>query len=187
MPTDLTVTLAITGAITGVIGCLAGLASLGLQFIQHKRDRYILNYGYTVSLRNRKEGGQDCILIVWFNNSGREPIDIEKVEIRFAIEGRRKNADGTWVDIPVKGMRVTIFDVASHGSLRLEQNTREEVYCNTSKWPLPITSGCQIRITDALGEIRTKEVKSALLDELHQKRYPKKQAETSGSDTLKQD
>ena len=134
-----------------IIGCVTGILALVLQFVAFRRERYILDFGFTVThKRSKPDEAMLPFLSLWLTNTGRSPIEVQEInwlvrhcDIKMEPSGiHQKDAD----------LRLKLFDRHKNGEIRLAHNDRRDLLFPFRSPPLVCSKDSAIEVVDVLGK-----------------------------------
>ncbi|MCX5768678.1 MAG: hypothetical protein NTZ09_00175 [Candidatus Hydrogenedentes bacterium] len=134
-----------------IIGCVTGVFALVVQFVAFRRERYILDFDFTVTHRRSKpDEPARPFLDLWLTNTGRSPIEIQEVNwlVRHCdIKMEKLGIDQTDTDV-----RWKLFDRQKDGEMRLAHNERRDLLFPFQSPPLVCSKDSAIEVVDVLGK-----------------------------------
>lgn len=133
-----------------IIGCVTGVLALVLQFAAFRRQRYILDFDFSVAQRRTKpEDPMRPVLNLWLTNTGRSPIDIK--EINWLVRHCDIKMEASGIDQKDTDVRFKLFDREKDGQIKLAHNDRKDLQFPFQSPPLVCSKHSAIEVVDVLG------------------------------------
>ena len=134
-----------------IIGCVTGVLALVLQFVAFWRERYILDFDFTVTHRRSKPEEPLCpVLNLWLTNTGHSAIEIQ--EINWLVRHCNIKMEASGIDQKDTDVRWKLFDRQKDEKIRLDHNDRKDLCFTVQSPPFVCSEHSAIEVVDVLGK-----------------------------------
>ena len=136
--------------IIALVVCIAVILGLVIQWLSHQRDRYLLDFNFTV--RNRRSSPDEAftpVLTISVVNRGKSPIQVKEINW-LNRHCDIKNEGG--FELKDTDLRWKLYDGEKNGYIPIGHNERKEFHFPFSCPPLKCDKHSYIEVVDVLGK-----------------------------------